>query len=470
MLPPLSANKSCCLLWNENLKLPVGFSLEISSVSTEVFFGQKNEVWVWETVGLTGSMAYSQFSRPTGHESSGGYYNPYNQYGKRPSSGALVSAAKQMSQVEAAVAYIKNQNINVNRTTLPSFSDVGSSSVARQLLVAPKPLFTLKDTARSASDRMDTSLSRNSMPERTLSSRKSVRFSSDLEVHQTVVHAPQDPSSLPLVSVLKTSGKLDINPNPTTNSLLKPRAATASTTNPSRAAGARTEPSVDSNYQISGELLGGSQLPQTQPPTQNQNANTNIPPRSSNAGSGALVPANSVRPKVVRPSLSEQLASIGANAAALTQDIRAKAGLDKGGNVGDPPLLTFPARGFTVGTLSCRYPSPISFYQDRMEYVFHHPFENTEIRMVMYYRDIIGPVVVGNKLRYKLPRALTHFPSDFDPNNPQHQITVEFTSNGAASSVKQRVFPLMTPSLGLGARWRRTWLLYSLFCWDSLCW
>ena len=89
-----------------------------------------------------------------------------------------------------------------------------------------------------------------------------------------------------------------------------------------------------------------------------------------------------------RPSLSEQLASIGAKAEALTADIKAKAGMPADGAAGasDAPLFVVPSKCLAVGTLNCRYPSPARFFRDRIQYTFHHPFEATEIEMVMYYR------------------------------------------------------------------------------------
>jgi hypothetical protein len=382
-------------------------------------------------------------------------YNPYHP--KRPNSSSALPLpsynqlqhVKQMAQIAQIEAYMKSQNMDVNKSTsLPSFMEHSSSGPSRQSAPVPKPLFSLskKDSLASTSlrggalatasaERLDAALPRAA------SARKSVRFSNDLVIPQSLIHAPQDASALPLVSVLKTSGKVDINANPDANVILKPRNATSTAslaptvtvvTSSRKLIASIPGPAVVSGFQVSGDL-----------PTSTTTASNEVK---------KTIPAPVVaQKKLVRPSLSDQLAAIGANASALTQDIRAKAGLDKAG-AGDPPLLTFPAKCFIVGTLSCRYPSPVSFYQDRMEYTFHHPFENSEIRMLMYYRDLIGPVVVGNKLRYKLPRSLTHFPADFDPNNPQHQITVEFTSSGATTSVKQRIFPLMTPSVLMGTR------------------
>ena len=96
-------------------------------------------------------------------------------------------------------------------------------------------------------------------------------------------------------------------------------------------------------------------------------------------------------PRLVRPSLSEQLASIGAQADSLTSQIRKTHGLDTSATTPSAtttttPVCTFPANSFAVGRLECRFPSPVQFFRDRCEYTFHHPFEKAEIRMVMYYK------------------------------------------------------------------------------------
>lgn len=151
-----------------------------------------------------------------------------------------------------------------------------------------------------------------------------------------------------------------------------------------------------------------------------------------------------------RPSLSEQLAAIGLAAEALTVDIRAKAGLDEpsGGGVGQDssPIFSMPTKSFSVGNLNCRYPSPVRFFKDRCEYIFHHPFDSVEITMIMHYKDMIGPSITGCKLRFKLSHKLSQFQSDFDPSNPQHAIAIELSSTLAVASVRQKILPLMSQS------------------------
>ncbi len=119
----------------------------------------------------------------------------------------------------------------------------------------------------------------------------------------------------------------------------------------------------------------------------NNNNNNNIDYNTNNLSQNSIGSTNSVaseRPQ--RPSLSEQLAAITANASNITKDIRSKHGLDSADDLNNPPLVTLPAKSFSVGTLCCRYPSPTRYYKDRLEYTFHHPYENSEVLMVMYYR------------------------------------------------------------------------------------
>lgn len=81
-------------------------------------------------------------------------------------------------------------------------------------------------------------------------------------------------------------------------------------------------------------------------------------------------------PKPTRPSLSQQLAVIGQQANQLTSDIRSKYGMrplttssllsvgsggskQLTGGISNNVVLTMPAKRFSIGTLTCRYPSPV---------------------------------------------------------------------------------------------------------------
>jgi len=162
------------------------------------------------------------------------------------------------------------------------------------------------------------------------------------------------------------------------------------------------------------------------------------------SSSGPTVGSGEVQQgRIGRPSLSEQLAAITASAGALTASIRSKAGMDSPADITDPPIVVLPAKAFSVGTLNCRYPSPARFYRNRIEYTFHHPFENSEILMTMYYADMASTSLAAGKLKFKLPRRLTHFPADFNPNNPSHAIVIELGTTAAFNIIREKIMPLI---------------------------
>ena len=156
-------------------------------------------------------------------------------------------------------------------------------------------------------------------------------------------------------------------------------------------------------------------------------ANTAIVPAGGQGGSGAAAAAasdaapasrlKSLRPPKIaprskgsfvrqRPSLTDQLASIGAAADEVTQGLHANhAGLAGGAGV-PPPLLCAAAKSFVVGRLECRVATPVRFYRDKCVYVFNHPFERKQITMEMWYRDMSGVRLSQRSLRYKVRVSL----------------------------------------------------------------
>ncbi len=80
----------------------------------------------------------------------------------------------------------------------------------------------------------------------------------------------------------------------------------------------------------------------------------------------------------------------------------------------DTCLLTMPAKNFTVGNLSCKFPSPVKFYTDRLEYVYMHPYNQSEILMLMYYKDLTN-INMNNsgKFSFRVPKKLNLFPGMF---------------------------------------------------------
>jgi len=145
--------------------------------------------------------------------------------------------------------------------------------------------------------------------------------------------------------------------------------------------------------------------------------------------SGSKYPIKAQR--YVRPTLTEQLADIAAKAEGLTREIRQTHGLSDKKSYGTP-LHCFPANAFAVGTLNCRYPSPVSFYQDRCEYNFYHPHERSEIKMVMFYKHWSKVLFSSGRLRFTLSNRLTLF-KDFDPSNSNHSISIEMPASALLS-------------------------------------
>eukprot|EP01035_Chromulina_nebulosa_P034858 gene34858-46828_t len=152
----------------------------------------------------------------------------------------------------------------------------------------------------------------------------------------------------------------------------------------------------------------------------------------------------------IRPSLSEQLAMITAQAETLTKEIRS---LDKIRNMKEDLsphhnefqlLFTMPAKYFEIGTLTCRYPSPVFFYTDRCEYIFSHPYESASIKMIMHYKDMISATVANFSFKFKLPKKLAHFSADFDPTNPNHSIKIELATKINSDTIKYKIIPLIT--------------------------
>jgi len=115
-----------------------------------------------------------------------------------------------------------------------------------------------------------------------------------------------------------------------------------------------------------------------------------------------------------RPSLSEQLAAIGNSASDLTSQIKKTHNLDGDNHKNNnkplqKALLAAGAQNFTVGKLTCKFPSPVNFFNDRCTYVFHHPYEPKEINMVMFYADLKNVSVVGKTLKFKIGHPLSEF-------------------------------------------------------------
>ena len=153
-------------------------------------------------------------------------------------------------------------------------------------------------------------------------------------------------------------------------------------------------------------------------------------------------PAKRSKPK--RPSLSEQLANIGAQADSITQSIRKDRDyLQPRNGSSQKEIQSMPAKCFSIGTLNCRYPSPVFFYNERCEYQFNHPYESSVVTMTIYYRDMSDVNIVGTKIRFKLPKRMALFIKDFDPSNPQHLIVIELSSTLHTNNFRDKILPLI---------------------------
>lgn len=146
----------------------------------------------------------------------------------------------------------------------------------------------------------------------------------------------------------------------------------------------------------------------------------------------------------IRPSLSEQLSAITDKVSEVTADIKVKAGvLDPHARQGEAPLLTTPAKNFTVGHLQCRYPAPVTFFSDRFEYDFHHPFQHAEIHLTVYYRDMAAASLTSSpapgKLIFRVPRHLVHFSADYDPS--KHYVVLFLSSGNDLQFIKKNIMP-----------------------------
>ena len=198
---------------------------------------------------------------------------------------------------------------------------------------------------------------------------------------------------------------------------------------------------------------------------------------STGTGSGKKGIKQKKRPQ--RPSLSEQLATIGDQAQSITSEIRANAqrndgaappapldgspvprrgagaiymsanssGSGSGQQLAQDPsrdaLFSMPAKCFSIGSLNCRFPAPVYFYANRCEYMFNHPYESTVINMIIYYKDMQAINIVGTRFRFKLNRKLALFLGDFDPQNPMHMITLELSTMLGITTIREKIVPLI---------------------------
>ncbi|CAM9158434.1 unnamed protein product [Ectocarpus sp. 12 AP-2014] len=150
---------------------------------------------------------------------------------------------------------------------------------------------------------------------------------------------------------------------------------------------------------------------------------------------------------LVRPTLSEQLASIGKAAEDITAGIRKSHGLKPL----EGAILTTPSESFLVGKLRCKYPSPVAFFNHKCVYTFHHPFEATRITMEMFFRDMRSAALDSprRELRFKIDHPLCHYTKDYYHNDPSHFVLIQFSSGLDAERVLEKIMPLIRRSGGV---------------------
>ncbi|CAN0118601.1 unnamed protein product [Pylaiella littoralis] len=175
-------------------------------------------------------------------------------------------------------------------------------------------------------------------------------------------------------------------------------------------------------------------------------------PKRSNvdAGRGRALQAGARRTgeaaALVRPTLSEQLASIGKAAEDITAGIRQSYGLKPL----EGAIITTPSESFLVGKLRCKYPSPVHFFDHKCVYTFHHPFEATRITMEMFFRDMRRATLdlTRRQLRFKIDHALCHYGGDYSHDDPSHFVVILFSSGLDAARVAQEIIPLIRSAGG----------------------
>jgi hypothetical protein len=71
--------------------------------------------------------------------------------------------------------------------------------------------------------------------------------------------------------------------------------------------------------------------------------------------------------------------------------------------------------------------------------------------MVMYYRDMRTVSITGQSFRFRIPKRMAIFPTDYDPSNTTHNICIDFMTGLAMSLIREKIVPsihLCTSSLG----------------------
>jgi hypothetical protein len=144
-----------------------------------------------------------------------------------------------------------------------------------------------------------------------------------------------------------------------------------------------------------------------------------------------------------RPSLSEQLASIGNEAEKITINLRNKHGITVAASI----LFTMPALSFVVGRIESKSPSPVEFHSSYCAFSFQHPYQTkTRIDMKMQYSHMKNVVVKqdkisGNTFEFKINTPLKHYGIDYDPGKRDHVVRIKLASGTDANRIKKDILP-----------------------------
>ncbi|KAH9114669.1 hypothetical protein AeMF1_011247 [Aphanomyces euteiches] len=182
-------------------------------------------------------------------------------------------------------------------------------------------------------------------------------------------------------------------------------------------------------------LEPNSSLEDDKPPSNNQTT-ASVPAATTDA----LVVVKDVpkEPRVAtkpkRPSLSDQLASIGLQAESVARSLKKRTNDDE--MTSNVERMRLPTLRMVVGRLECKFPSPIVFFDQLCRYQFVHG--GRDIAMYMYYRDMTDISMEKNRLtlRFRIPHALAQFGADYDYHNQNHAIEIGFASQTDWNRVK----------------------------------
>ena len=193
-----------------------------------------------------------------------------------------------------------------------------------------------------------------------------------------------------------------------------------------------------------------------EPPPRKVDARTRLPRQ--------LATAQPTKRDRIRPSLSDQLASIASNSSALIINMK-ECIVPGGGDCKDKAVLLLNLKASIVGRCESLYSSPIQFFKTRCHYTFHHPVER-RVEMEMNYRDMASPTLDEGRrtFSFRVHRQLGGFPKPCSTRcsrRPASRI-------GASLPLTPRLDIDFHKSLSGSGRSRRKFTIPSPICGDGL--